>query len=94
MLLRQQLVQFLRQQLVLLLRQQFLLLMRQQFVLLRRQQLITEAAISSITVTDGVEGVCADPGEMGAILEVGEGGGPGPLGGGKGGQLALDSGGG
>jgi hypothetical protein len=32
-----------------------------------------------------------DPGEVGAILEVG---GPGPPGGGKGGQLASDSGGG
>jgi hypothetical protein len=43
------------------------------------------------SVTDGAEGVCVDPGEMGAILEAW---GPGPPGGGNGGQLALDSGGG
>ncbi len=42
-------------------------------------------------VTDSTEGVCVDPGEMGAILEAG---GPGPPGGGKCGQLASDSGGG
>ncbi len=42
-------------------------------------------------VTDGVEGVCVDPGEKEAILEAG---GPGPPGGEKGGQLASDSGGG
>jgi hypothetical protein len=40
---------------------------------------------------DSAEGGCVDPGEMGAILEVR---GPGPPGGGKGGQLASDSGGG
>ncbi len=40
---------------------------------------------------DGVEGMCVDPGEKGAILEAG---GPGPPGGGKGRQLASDSGGG
>jgi hypothetical protein len=44
-----------------------------------------------IHVTDGAEGVCVDPGEMGAILKAG---GPGPPGGGKGGQLVSDSGGG
>jgi hypothetical protein len=43
------------------------------------------------SVTDSAEGVCVDPGEMGAVLEAG---GPGPPGGGKGGQLASDSGGG
>ncbi len=31
-----------------------------------------------ITVTDDVEGVCADPGETGAILEAEGVGGPGP----------------
>jgi hypothetical protein len=44
-----------------------------------------------ITVTDGAEGVCVDPGGMGAILGTG---GPDPPGGRKGGQLASDSGGG
>ncbi len=44
-----------------------------------------------VIVTDGAQGVCVDPGEIGAILEVR---GPGPPGGGKGGQLASDSGGG
>ncbi len=43
---------------------------------------------------DSVEGVCVDPGEMEAILEAGGGMGPGPPRGGKGGHLALDSGGG
>jgi hypothetical protein len=43
-----------------------------------------------ITVTDSGEGVCVDPKEKGAILEAG---GPGPPGGGKGWQLASDSGG-
>ncbi len=42
---------------------------------------------------DGVEEECVDPGETGAILESGRGRGPGPPGGGKDGQLALDSGG-
>jgi hypothetical protein len=37
---------------------------------------------------DGAEGVCVDPGEMGAILGAR---GPSPPGGGKGGQLASDS---
>ncbi len=46
-----------------------------------------------IIVMDGVEGVCVDPGEMGAILEAGGVGGPGLPGGGTGGQLASDSGG-
>jgi hypothetical protein len=46
------------------------------------------------SVTDGVVGVCVDPGEMGAILEAGGIGGPGPPWGGKGEQLASDSGGG
>jgi hypothetical protein len=50
--------------------------------------------LRAITVRDGVEEVCADPGEKGAILEVRGDGGPGPPGGGKGGQLASDSGGG
>jgi hypothetical protein len=43
------------------------------------------------SVTDGGEGMCVDPGEKEAILEAG---GPGLPGGGKGGQLASDSGGG
>ncbi len=47
-----------------------------------------------VIVMDGVEGVCVDPGEIGAILEAREVGGPGTPGGGKGGQLAWDSGGG
>jgi hypothetical protein len=42
------------------------------------------------SVTDSKEGVCVDPGEKGAILEAG---GPGPPGGGKGWQLASESGG-
>ncbi len=45
---------------------------------------------NTIIVTDSGEGVCVDPGEKGAILEPG---GPGPPGGGKGWQLASDSGG-
>jgi hypothetical protein len=45
-------------------------------------------------VTDGVERVCVDPGEMGAILEAGRVGGPSLPGGGKDGQLASDGGGG
>jgi hypothetical protein len=47
-----------------------------------------------IHLTDGMEGVCMDPGEMGAILEAVGVRGPGPPGGRKDGQLALDSGGG
>jgi hypothetical protein len=47
--------------------------------------------LKTFIVMDGVEGVCVDPGEMGAILESG---GLGPPGGGKGRQLASDSGGG
>ncbi len=47
-----------------------------------------------MTVTEGVERVCVDPGERGTILEAGGVGGPGPPGEGKGGQLASDSGGG
>jgi hypothetical protein len=43
---------------------------------------------------DGMEGMCVDPGEMEAVSEVGGGRGPGPPGGGKGGQLASYSGGG
>jgi hypothetical protein len=43
-----------------------------------------------VIVTDGGEGVCVDPGEKGAILEARW---PGPPGGGKGWQLAPDSGG-
>jgi hypothetical protein len=46
-----------------------------------------------IIVTDGVEGMCVDPGKMGAILEARVVGGPGLPGGGQGGQLASDSGG-
>ncbi len=46
-------------------------------------------------MTDGVEEVYVDPGEMGAILDGAGGvGGSGPPGGGKDGQLASDSGGG
>ncbi len=44
----------------------------------------------SICVTDSGEGVCVDPREKGAILEAV---GPGPPGGGKGWQLAPDTGG-
>jgi hypothetical protein len=44
-----------------------------------------------LTVMDGGEGVCVDPGEMGAILEAGGVRGPGPPGGGEDGQLASDS---
>jgi hypothetical protein len=47
-----------------------------------------------LNVTDGMENICADPGEMEAASEVGGGKGPGLPGGGKGGQLASDSGGG
>ncbi len=43
---------------------------------------------------DGAEGVCADPGEMGAILEDGGDRGPGPPGGGKDRQSVFDRGGG
>ncbi len=52
-----------------------------------------EYVFKIVLVTDGVQEVCVDPGEMGAILEAGGVGGPGPPGGGKGGQLASDSGG-
>jgi hypothetical protein len=52
--------------------------------------LLTNQNNDFVTVTDGGEGVCVDPGEKGAILEAG---GPGPPGGGKGWQLASDSGG-
>ncbi len=45
-------------------------------------------------VTDNVEGMCVDPGEREAILEAGGVRGPSLPGGGKGGQLASDSGGG
>ncbi len=45
-------------------------------------------------VTDSERAVCVDPGENGAILDARGGGGPGPPGGGKIGQLASDSGGG
>jgi hypothetical protein len=44
-------------------------------------------------VTDGMEGMCVDPGEMEADLQAGGVRGPSPPGGGKGGQLASDSGG-
>ncbi len=50
--------------------------------------------INILIVTYGVEGVCVGPGETGAILEAGGVRGPSPPGGGKGGQLASDSGGG
>jgi hypothetical protein len=46
---------------------------------------------SVVSVTDGGEGVCVDPGEKEAILEAG---GPGLPGGGKGWQFASDRGGG
>ncbi len=45
---------------------------------------------SILPVTDSGERVCVDPREKGAILEVG---GPSPPGGGKGWQMAPDSGG-
>jgi hypothetical protein len=44
-----------------------------------------------LPVTDGEMGECVDPGGNGAILNVGEGGGPGPPWGEGNGQLALDS---
>jgi hypothetical protein len=50
--------------------------------------------VNKIVVTDAVEGVCVDPGEREAILEARGVRGPSLLGGGKGGQLASDSGGG
>ncbi len=46
------------------------------------------------TVTDSMEGMCVDPGEMGATLQAGGARGPGMPEGEKGGQLASDSGGG
>jgi hypothetical protein len=47
-----------------------------------------------VDVTDGEREECVDPGENGAILDAGGGGGPGPPVRGKNGQLASDSGGG
>ncbi len=47
-----------------------------------------------VTVTDGEAEECMDRGENGAILNVGEAGGPGPPRGEGNGQLASDSGGG
>ncbi len=47
-----------------------------------------------IYMYNGVEEMCVDPGEIKAILEAGGVRGPGPPEGGKGGQLASDSGGG
>ncbi len=46
------------------------------------------------SVTDGEREECVDPWDIGAILDAGGGGGPGPQGGEKNGQLASDSGGG
>jgi hypothetical protein len=43
-----------------------------------------------LPVTDGVEEVCVDPGEMGAILEAGGVGGPGPPGEGKGWTVGFE----
>jgi hypothetical protein len=56
--------------------------------------LLEKSEFGELLVTDSVEGVWVDPGEMGAILEARGVGGPGPPGGGKGGQLVSDSGGG
>jgi hypothetical protein len=44
------------------------------------------------SVTDSSEGMCVDPGEMGAALQAGGVRGPSPPEGEKGGQLASDSG--
>jgi hypothetical protein len=55
---------------------------------------ITKKNWLEIDVKYGVEGVCEDPGETGAILEAGWAVGPSPPRGGKDGQLASDSGGG
>jgi hypothetical protein len=44
------------------------------------------------TVTDSIEGMCVDPGEMGNTLQAGVARGPGPPEGEKGRQLASDSG--
>jgi hypothetical protein len=57
-------------------------------------RLVAGPIMVEISVTDGGEGICVDPGETGAILEAGGVGGPGPLGGGKDRQLVSDSGGG
>jgi hypothetical protein len=51
-----------------------------------RSTTITDVIPLLLSVSDGAERVCVDPGE--AILGAG---GPGPPGGGKGGQLASDS---
>ncbi len=45
-----------------------------------------------VSVTDGEVEECVGPGGNGAILNVGEGGGPGPPRGEGNGQLASDSG--
>jgi hypothetical protein len=50
--------------------------------------------LNILLVTDGEVEECVDPGGNGAILNVWEGGGPGPPRGKGNGQLASDSGGG
>jgi hypothetical protein len=60
--------------------------------LLHQAQVDVEVCIH--IVTDSMEGMCVDPGEMGAALQAGGVRGPGPPEGEKGGQLASDSGGG
>jgi hypothetical protein len=50
--------------------------------------------LSIIIVMDKGTKMCVDPGGNGAILSVGERGGPSPPGGEENGQLASDSGGG
>jgi hypothetical protein len=44
-----------------------------------------------VSVTDSMEGMCVDPGEVGDALQDGGVKGPGPPEGEKGGQLASDS---
>ncbi len=63
-------------------------------IMLSPSKMIPPNIYCNFIVTDSVGEMCVDPGEMGAILEAGGVGGPGLPGGGKGEQLALDSGGG
>ncbi len=56
--------------------------------------LVQYIKVHVVSVMDGVEGMCVDPGEMEAILEAGGVRGPSPPGGEKGRQLASNSGGG
>jgi hypothetical protein len=60
--------------------------------LLHRAQIDVEVCMH--IVTDRMEGMCVDLGEMGTTLQAGGVGGLGPPEGEKGGQLASDNGGG